>query len=77
MKSLSQVETSATVIVKLDTGAILEFAKTPAQSVHGIAVSNLSESQYDALDPQPIDAIVMGIIENNRNAFDSLFSNLD
>lgn len=76
MKALSQVETTTTVIVKLDTGAILEFVKTPEQSVHGISVSNLSTDQYGLLDPQPIDAIVMGIIENNRNAFDSLFSNL-
>jgi hypothetical protein len=76
MKALSQVETKTTVIVQLDTGAILEFAKTPEQTVHAIEVSNLSTDQYDLLDPQPIDAIVMGIIENNRNAFDSLFSNL-
>jgi hypothetical protein len=76
MKALSQVETKTTVIVQLDTGAILEFAKTPEQTVHSIKVSNLSTDQYDLLDPQPIDAIVMGIIENNRNAFDSLFSNL-
>jgi hypothetical protein len=76
MKALSQVETKTTVIVQLDTGAILEFAKTPEQTVHAIKVSNLSTDQYDLLDPQPIDAIVMGIIENNRNAFDSLFSNL-
>jgi hypothetical protein len=76
MKALSQVETKTTVIVQLDTGAILEFAKIPEQTVHAIKVSNLSTDQYDLLDPQPIDAIVMGIIENNRNAFDSLFSNL-
>lgn len=77
MKALSQVETTTTLIAKLDTGLIVEFQKDAVNGVHPFAVSNLSSDQYDLLNPSEPDLFMQIVIDNNRNAFDSLFSNLD
>jgi hypothetical protein len=77
MKALSFIDTPNTVIVKLDTGVVVEFGKTATNGINSVAISSLSVEQFDLLDPlTDLTIDVMAVIENNRNAFDSLFSNL-
>lgn len=77
MKALLGIETETTVIVKLDNGLICEFQKNHVNGLCPFKISTLSAEQFDLLEPYSIDGTVMNVIETNRNAFDSLFSNLD
>lgn len=77
MKALLGTETETTVIVRLDNGLILEFQKNHIDGLCPFQVSTLSAEQFELLGPYQIDGMVMNVIENNRNSFDSLFSNLD
>lgn len=77
MKALLGTETETTVIVKLDNGLIIEFQKNHINGLCPFQISTLSAEQFELLGPYQIDGMVMNVIENNRNSFDSLFSNLD
>jgi hypothetical protein len=81
MEFISQVETDTSIIFEQShddgTPFRVEYDKTPTNGMHGFRPCTLSEAQYAALSPvSEISVAGLAIIENNRNAFDSIFSHL-
>ncbi len=83
MKAVSSVlhEEGGKITVKVEapTGAMLfEIKDSPTTVAEMLAfsISDLTDAQYEALEPQPIGAVEEQWIKESRNAFDSLWANL-
>lgn len=87
MKILSSIQlgTTSKFLVKVQNGtvdSVFEIDTNPLNGINAIAPSAIGNDQYDALSPvvytapEDVDAPILSAVENVRNAFDAIYTNL-